>query len=150
MNHSNNKNFHQQTTSVLNMLFILDFTRLKYGLNYHKTTGSHLSEMFSFFLCVCLLLCVSLFMCLLVYCVCLLLLISSALILCFIAAEGVQNVHVAAAAAALCAHILACPACQVSTTMLMRSKFNCSSPPVNPSEMHTHTGESFVAGNSTD
>ncbi len=76
-------------------------------------------------------------MCLLVYCVCSLLLISSALILCFIAAEGVQNVHVAAAAA-LCAHILACPGCQVSPTMLMRSKFNGSSPP-SQTLRNTHT-----------
>lgn len=31
------------------MLFSPDFTTLKYGLNYHKTTGSHLLVMFSFF-----------------------------------------------------------------------------------------------------
>lgn len=42
------------------LLFSLDFTTLKYGGNYHKTTGSHLLACFLFFLHVCLLLlCVS-------------------------------------------------------------------------------------------
>ncbi len=67
LNHSNYKNFHQQTTSVLNMLFILDFTRLKCGLSYHKTTVSDLFDVLVF-LHVCVLLRVSLFMCLLSYC----------------------------------------------------------------------------------
>lgn len=89
-------------------------------------------------------LCVSLFMCLLVYRLCPLLLISSALILCFIAA-GVQNVHVAAAA--LCTHILPSPSSKAGPTMLMRSKLRCVTiistlyhfilPPLHPSQ-HVH------------
>lgn len=76
---------------------------------------------------------VSLFMCLLVYRVCPLLLISSALILCFTAAGGAQNVRVRRRRSVR-AHSGICPGCQVSPTMLMRSKFNCSSPhpPVPP------------------
>lgn len=77
------------------MLSIPDFIRLKYGKSYHKTTGSQLLVIFfplaRFSTCF--------FYTLVSEPCCPLLLISSAMILCFIAAAGVQNVRVAASAA---------------------------------------------------
>lgn len=108
LNHFNNKNFHQQNHICLE--YVIHPWLYKAKIRAELTWDNWFSSVdVSPPPPVCTLGSVSLFMCSLVYCLCPLLLISSALILCFIASEGVQNVHVAAAA--LCAHILACSGC---------------------------------------
>ena len=82
-NYFNNKKIKKstitKTTSAPSMFFILDFTRLKYGLNYPKTTGSHVpGDVFLLSACPPAPHCVSLFIRLLVRRSCLLPLISSA------------------------------------------------------------------------